>query len=317
MDIATLEAVRETNQQTAIDQARTQNQPYHFISNATQSTDILLEAIEDSDNRYRLGIPQLDVLTRGFGAQELVLVLGFSHSGKTQLFLSSIHRNPDKHVLFFSFDDSAPLVTQRLLCMSLGISGEEMEERLKDGDKLLRNEMYQLARTQLNNFEIVDRSLSLGQMATAVEEATEKWGEPPAIIAVDYLSLVPNQDMSNEPVNQIPQKTQMLKSWCKDLPCPLLVIHQNTRGVGGPGQPITMLSGAYGGEQEATFVLGVRRKSDNEELHQREKWANTITVHIAKNKRPPGLRTPRDGIDLYMDPATGLIRPLRVSDLPG
>lgn len=64
------------------------------------------------------------------------------------------------------------------------------------------------------------------------------------------------------------------------------------------------------------MVIGVRRKRDNEGLEPHERLAqqDTITIHVVKNKRPPGKKTAIEGDDLFMDPDTGLIRPMREGD---
>jgi hypothetical protein len=89
--------------------------------------------------------------------------------------------------------------------------------------------------------------------------------------------------------------------------------------MGAPGAPISMLSMAYGGEQEATMVIGVRRKRDDQTLDSwdRQCQQDTITLHLAKNKRPPARVTPAEGVDFFMDADTGLIRALRESDRRG
>ena len=116
----------------------------------------------------------------------------------------------------------------------------------------------------------------------------------------------------------VKRKVAALKRWCKAQPFPTVCLHQNTRSRGGPGEPVTLMSVAFGGEQEATMIVGVRRKKDSQEL---DEWARnahekTITLHVVKNKRPPGRCTPRDGVDLYMEPLTGVIRMLRDEDWP-
>jgi hypothetical protein len=40
----------------------------------------------------------------------------------------------------------------------------------------------------------------------------------------------------------------------------MLVLHQSSRTAGADGKKMTISSGAYGGEQQATHILGVRRK---------------------------------------------------------
>ncbi len=276
----------------------------------------LTEALSSTDERVYLGLGDIDLRTRGFGPKELILVLGFAHAGKTQLVNTTILNNLDKRVLFFSMDDPREMILLKLACMHLGRNAEDVERDLRRGDETLKRTLRSFATEQLRNLLIVDQSLGLGGMSEAIAEATTYWGAPPQLTILDYLGSMRGNGHSDEEGESIKKKADSLKAWVKDKPFPTIVLHQNTRGKGAPGEPITMLSGAYGGEQEATMVIGVRRKRDSQDLDdwQRKNERNTITLHLVKNKRPPGRLSPTDGDDFFMEPETGLIRTLRDSD---
>jgi len=113
-------------------------------------------------------------------------------------------------------------------------------------------------------------------------------------------------------------------------------LHQTSRTSGSGGRKVGIDSGAYGGEQQATHVIGVRRKKY---MHMamlallEEKIANssnpkaieeyksrirqietvdmprdmdTVTVSLVKNKRPPCDLV--DDIDYKIDLGTGRVR---------
>jgi replicative DNA helicase len=73
-----------------------------------------------------LGLGEIDQLTRGFRPQDLVLVTGFSHSGKTQLVNTMILNNPDKRILFISLDDPAEMIVTKLVAMHCKTSAETL-----------------------------------------------------------------------------------------------------------------------------------------------------------------------------------------------
>jgi hypothetical protein len=87
----------------------------------------------------------------------------------------------------------------------------------------------------------------------------------------------------------------------------VFVIHQNTRGGGGPGEPVTMTSGRQGGEDAATTIIGARRKRDWRDMedHERNAHQNTISISIVKNKRTSWVGE----FDFYMNPLNGMILP--------
>jgi hypothetical protein len=81
-----------------------------------------------------------------------------------------------------------------------------------------------------------------------------------------------------------------------------------------------MRSCGWAGEAEATFIFGMRRKKDEEELspqdreRNQQRHQNTVTLDIPKNKRIGGRITDLHGIDLYLNPANGAIREITEYD---
>lgn len=289
---------------------------YRYVKPFHESYNGIIEALENPDSRIMLGLPAIDVLTRGFGAKELIMVSGFAHSGKTQLINTMIAQNLDKRILFFSMDDPAEMILLKLCCMTTGFNAEVLEKRIRQGDEEAKVALKTSAVDTFANLIVVDESLGLTAMNKAIEEATNYWEGAPECIIIDYLELMQGNAFSDDAVANVKAKSQALKRWVKEQSCPVVVCHQNTRSKGGPGQAVTMLSMAYGGEQEATMVIGVRRKRDDQALDswERQCQQDTITLHLAKNKRPPARVTPFDGVDFHMEPETGLIRPMRDTD---
>lgn len=291
---------------------------YKYVRPLSDSYVNVLDAIENTERRFMLGLHDIDIRTRGFGPKELVLVTGFSHAGKTQLVNTTILNNKDRRILFFSMDDPAEMILIKLVCMHEGVDAESLERSIAAGDERSKLILKQAATQVFDKLVIVDESLGLAAMDRAIREATEYWGGfGPEIVIIDYLGSM-QSDGADDGDGGIKRKAQALKQWVKDKDFPTMVLHQNTRSNGGPGKPVTLTSGGFGGEAEATFVLGVRRKRDDLDLDEflRQREENTVTLHLVKNKRPPGKKTGPDGIDFYMNPDTGLIRQLRDSDRP-
>lgn len=290
---------------------------YRFVRPFSDAYDSAVDSIVRAEGRFTLGLSEIDVLTRGFGPKELVLVLGFAHAGKTQLVNTAILNNRDRRVLFLSMDDPREMILIKLACMQLGVSADALERRIRSGDDEALRSLRVAATDSFRNLIVVDEALSLSGVDQAVKEATDYWGAPPEAVFIDYLGSMRNAN-DDGGLESIQARAAMLKRWCKEQPFPTICLHQNTRGRGAPGEPITMLSGAYGGEQEATVLMGVRRKRDWAELEQweRDLHRNTITLHVVKNKRPPSRVTPPEGVDFFMEPTTGLIRRLHDDDWP-
>jgi hypothetical protein len=105
-----------------------------------------------------------------------------------------------------------------------------------------------------------------------------------------------------------------MKVWTNEADVPMLCMHQGKRGEGQRGIAGGMDTMRYGGEAEAIIVLEVFRKRDDRTRTQYEREVlhkNTVTVNVAKNKRPP-MKTGE--VDLYMVAETGCIRTLTQVD---
>lgn len=284
---------------------------------STAVTD-LVDVLYNDDERFETGIIDIDVYTRGWRPKELVLCVGFSHSGKTQVALQIILNNPNKRVLFLSLDDAAELVVVKLAAMGYQLAGSELEREVREGNPEYVELLHNAPADRFPNLALVDGSVSIDDLPMIVNEAIEWWdGELPQLIIIDYLGLLGAKGGNIEDgYNAVSVKMKQIKAWCKSLPCPLFLMHQGTRSGARPGSPITLTSMAFGGEQEATQIIGLRRKKDDPERSatERNRWRNVITVDIPKNKRVGGRLTGPDGIDLFMEPSNGTIRSLYASD---
>jgi hypothetical protein len=289
---------------------------YQYVRPLEGVADDLVDVLANVHHRFNIGLPKIDLLTRGFGGKELVLVVGFATAGKTQLVNTMILNNRDKRILFFSLDDPAEMILTKLVSMQDERSAEEVEFWIKKEPDAAGEHVRRHARVTFKNLIIVDASIGLNAMKEAITEATHYWEAPPEAIIIDYMQLMPNGG-SEGGYDGTRDRSQAIKKWIKDIACPVIVCHQSTRTHGGPGDELSLVSGSYAGEQEATFMLGVRRKSDAEGLthFERERDRNTVTLQLLKNKRPPGRKTPYGGVDFFMDPETGMIRDIKPGDL--
>lgn len=308
-------AIRQQNLDTQ-NEAAIPETKYRHIAAPAQSANTLIEVFDNTSPRFKFGIRELDLITRGCDPGEFTLLVGYSHSGKTQILLNAICNQPDEPILFFSYDDPAEMVLLKLVCIAEQTSAVQLERELRAGNQETRELLKRHARTTFRNLVIVDEPVPLDAMGDAVAEAQHWFEKPLRAIFLDYLKLLPAEDEYANEYQNVMRKAYQLKMWAKDQSAPLLVIHQGTRSGAKPGHPITLTSGAFGGEEYANLVIGCRRKRDNDTLEpwERQRHQDTITAHVVKNKRPPCKITPPEGIDLHIDATTGLIRPLSDDD---
>jgi replicative DNA helicase len=278
--------------------------------------DDLVGFIRNPAERWYLGFPEIDLATRGIGKGEVLLVVGRSHTGKSQVLLNGIVTNlindPSAHVVIFAMDEPRELVVMKLFCLLQGKSSTEVEEAIKAGDKKTLTELKEAASNELSRVAVVDDSISLEAMTEVMDEARQWWGCDPSFCMMDYLELLPGGDAD---ATGVTSKAQAVKRWAKTQRVPIGLVHQAGRGAGQPGRAAGIHAGRYGGEQEAIFVVEVYRKRDRPDLSDWEKTyhANSVNLNLCKNKRTARLL---DQI-YYLDPECGHVHPYWEELVPG
>jgi uncharacterized protein YceK len=287
---------------------------------------------QSPDERVYLGIEPIDNEMRGIAPGEMAMMLGYSHGGKTLVLLHALRNNRDKKIALFIPDEPKTLVLTKLTCMHHNIDARILEQRVADDDKGAIDLLKQTAEVDFPNLAVFDQPLLPADMERAYSEVCDVWGDKPDLVVVDYLELV-------EAGEQVPEKAGYLKGFGRRHDIPMLVLHQTSRTSGADGRKLTISSGAYGGEQQATSIIGVRRKkyeiaSEIYELKERldrthsEKAQErletlmydqriheyTITLSLLKNKRPGGMLV--DDIDFELDTHTGRLWELKNGELP-
>ena len=273
-----------------------------------QVVDNLVGFIRNPSERWYLGFPEIDLASRGIGKGEVLMVVGRSHTGKSQMLLNSIVVNlindPAAHVVIFSMDEPRELVAMKLFCLLKGRSSTEVEEAIKANDKNTIQELAEASEKELSRIAIIDESLPLSRMEEVMEETREWFGTNPSFVMLDYLELLPGGDSD---ATGVTTKAQAVKRWAKTQRVPVGLVHQAGRGSGDKGKAAGLYAGRYGGEQEAIFVIEVYRQRDRYDLSQWEKTYhdNSINLNLCKNKRTARLIYQT----YYLDPSSGHIHP--------
>lgn len=302
----------------------TQFQPLHL------AVDDYIDFAQHPERRVYTGIKPIDKETRGLAPGEMAIINGFAHNGKTVLVVEILIANEGKPCIVFTPDETRIAVLVKLCAAIHGIGAEELERRINQNDTTAIDALRDVA-DRFRNLAVFDDNMSLHTMDTAIKSVTESIGAP-AFAVFDYADLL-NADLEPN------EKLKALKRWGKEWDIPFFVLNQSSRSAGAGGKEVTMTSGAYGGEQQAFIMLGVRRKinmlkdqirvleeklespqlSDKAAIKIMDKIADirddqiprhkdTITVSLVKNKRPP-MRLVED-IDYRLDQDTGRLIPL-------
>ena len=277
-----------------------------YITPFSEAGTRLKEWLVNDQGRYMLGMRKVDAMIRGIGPGELAYVIGRPHSGKTQVVLNALANNPDRRTIFFTPDENDVMILTKLIAITEGIDVIELEELLKAGDADAIETVRRVAEDTFKNLFVIDKPLTFTQMTQAKAEAEDYWGAKTDIVVGDFLELFPGEGGHDGVI----QLSQNFKGWLKTEQVAGLILHQTSRTSGERGQANGMDSMRYGGESEAIYVIEVFRKreaydpakpSDYDKYREVE---HSITVNVAKNKRPPGQL---GQVDYHMSATTGRI----------
>jgi replicative DNA helicase len=175
------------------------------------------------------GFADLDELTSGFQASDLVILAARPSMGKTALCLNIAQHAAIDHqvpVAFFSLEMSKESLVQRLLTSEAMVDAQ----RLRKG--LLRDEDYgRLARAAgfLNTAPIfIDDSAGITLLEMRSKARRLKVDVGLGMIIVDYLQLIngPNAENRQQEISQI---SRSLKALAKELAVPVLALSQLSR----------------------------------------------------------------------------------------
>lgn len=304
-----------------------------YYNPLAHAADEFIHWAQHPDERIYLGFKDLDDEMRGIAPSEMCLINGYSHSGKTMFLLQILVANADKPVVYFCPDEPRTLTLIKLTCLMHGIPADVLEAQVSNNDKQAIDLLRETANQSFPNLAVFDQMMTLNEMENALGEIRDMWGQP-ALLVFDYLELL------NGGGEDVPSKANTLKAFGKRHNIPLLVLHQSSRTAGADGKKMTISSGAYGGEQQATHIIGVRRKkfeieSQIREIEERLDTSrnterllerldalrydlrihqNTVTVNLVKCKRPASRLL--DDIDFEIEQGTGRLARLRNGEFP-
>ena len=208
----------------------------------THIEELLKESFERIVQLYEAGIDvtgvasgfrELDKITSGFQAGNLVIVAARPSMGKSALALcaaANIAVRGGTPVALFTLEMSKAEVTQRLMCSE----GKVESQRLRTG-KLAQDDWSRLtaASDKLMKAPIyVDDTGSLTMMDIRSKARRLKSSHPElGLIVVDYLQLMTSGHSVENRVQEVSQISRQLKVLARDLDVPIMALSQLSRAV--------------------------------------------------------------------------------------
>jgi hypothetical protein len=312
---------------------------YTYWQPLTEAADAAIEYAQHPERRVYMGIRALDDAMRGTAPKQMTEVIGYTHNGKTLLTTHMVLSNPDKVGVWATPDESRLTVLSKLAAATSGYGWETIEmwlqSRDRDLEKRARALLYETAE-RFHNLSVIECAMNGITLSAAVSETEQALSRNVDYVIYDFAKLWNIEGDETAKLNDI-------KWWCATTGKPIFVLHQTSRTTGRDGEPITIDSGRFGGEDVATFMIGVRRQAnwykalikDAEREYEKEKahakrieiqgaideyrsklaeHINTITINLVKNKVPPARLVP--DFDMDIDWQTGTLLPRGAAPKP-
>lgn len=306
----------------------------HYYRPLEEAAEEFVRWAQSPHERIYTGFNDLDREMRGIASGEMCNIIGYSHSGKTLVTLEILKANQNKNVVYFVPDEPRTLVLIKLACVTHGVNAIDLERSIAQDDAGAIDLLKQTANEHFPNLAVFDQPMALSDMEKSMGEVSSMWGQKPDLIVFDYLELLQGGG------EDVPSKANTLKAWGRRHDVPLIALHQTSRTSGADGKRMTISSGSFGGEQQATHIIGVRRKRfeidaqirdletklDKSSASERAMeqldnlryeariHAHTLTLNLVKNKRPAGNLI--DDIDFEIEQGTGRLTRLSEGELP-
>jgi replicative DNA helicase len=235
------------------------------------------------------GFTDLDSLTSGFQASELVVVAARPSMGKTAFCLNIASNAADSGhgVAIFSLEMSKEALVQRMLTATARVDSQRVRQgKLRDSD------FTQLARAAgiLQTYQVwIDDTPSITLLEMRSKARRLKIDNDLRLVVVDYLQLMRSPDYSENRVQEISDISRSLKALARELEIPVIALSQLSRASeqrGGERKPILSDlrdSGAI--EQDADLVIFIHRAEyyDREDESKR----GMAEIMLAKNRNGP------------------------------
>lgn len=272
--------------QTVITKAMQETAKARFIT-AAEGLERLLDMLgSDVNPGIPTGFRDLDEMTGGFHAEDLIILAARPSVGKSALALCL-----EKHiaettgpVLMFSFEMSHMQVFQRFASMDTGIPLAAIRDhKLQEGD--LDRIVSSISRHQRLPLLVDDTpNRTVNDLRSQCQRWIAEHG-PVALVVVDYLQLMnAGSKYQGQRVNEVSEMSRGLKLLAREINAPVLALAQLSRAVEGRQDKIPMLSdlrdsGAI--EQDADIVMFIHR----EEMYDRETEKKGIAELIIAKQR--------------------------------
>lgn len=241
------------------------------------------------------GFSDLDKITSGWQAGDMIVIAGRPSMGKTALSLNIARNAAIDHKIpvgFFSLEMANHQLALRLMC------AEAQVDSAKVRSGLLEENQWQKLSTEIGKLYdapfFIDDTPSLSPMELRARARQLKSAHDIGLVVIDYIGLMefPHRKIESQQ-QKIAEISRSLKALAKDLEVPVIVLSQLSRAVEtrqSDKRPILSDlrdSGAI--EQDADVVIFLYRPGMYNEKDRRGEDADEslIEIHVKKQRNGP------------------------------
>lgn len=204
-----------------------------ILEKTLDKLDVICNTPEGEVSGLSTGFNELDDMTTGFHAGDLIIIAARPAMGKTT-FAMNICENvalaQGKPVLIFSLEMPADQLMMRMLSSVGGVDQTKIRKgELNDNDwSLLSMAMGKIGECNI----LIDDTPNLtpSDIRARCKRAEKEHGEI-GIIMIDYLQLMRVPSLASNRVQEVSEISRSLKALAKDSNCPVLALAQLNRGL--------------------------------------------------------------------------------------
>jgi replicative DNA helicase len=255
-----------------------------------------LEVIEDARSRQGMlsglatGFTELDRMTSGFQASDLIILAARPSVGKTSFALNiaqHVALRGAKSVGFFSLEMSMEQLGFRVLCSEADVDAKKVRDGFASREAIGRLVLAQTTIAGANFFIDDSAGVTVPMMRAKAQRLKREKGLD--LIFVDYLQLMAGHGRFDNRTQEVSQISRGLKLLAKELKVPIVALSQLSRQPeqrkGDQRKPqLADLRDSGSLEQDADVVIMLYR----EEMYERDTERKGIAdVIIAKQRNGP------------------------------
>lgn len=254
---------------------------FHKIKNQKGKTDL---------PGLATGFIELDKLTQGFQASDVIILAARPSVGKTALSLNialNVLKKSHLPILFFSIEMSAEQIMYRLLALETRIPFQKLKNGNIDGIEWQKIHIVMPILAKIPFFVDDSPNLSIQHIKERIKSIIRE-KEGLGMIIIDYLQLMGSSNTSENRVQELSQITRSLKIIAREFEIPILGLSQLNRSVETRLNKKPLLSDLKESgsiEQDADLVLMLYKNASFQ--NDKSSIMQTLELSIVKHRNGP------------------------------